>query len=85
MLLDFFRSMTHFLQSMKHYFSNQLLILSGVQESADNVSSDSASASKDALLEEACKKYDEATHLCPTLHDVCKGTDSMKSYWMTAL
>lgn len=42
-----------------------------MQESADNVSPDSTSPSKDALLEEACKKYDEATHLCPTLHDVC--------------
>lgn len=42
-----------------------------MQESADNVSLDSTSPSKDALLEEACKKYDEATHLCPTLHDVC--------------
>lgn len=42
-----------------------------MQESADNVSPDSNSPSKDALLEEACKKYDEATHLCPTLHDVC--------------
>ncbi|KAG4908453.1 hypothetical protein JHK86_056937 [Glycine max] len=39
-------------------------------ESADNVSPDSTSPSKDALLEEACKKYDEATRLCPTLHDV---------------
>ncbi|KAK3030660.1 hypothetical protein RJ639_035864 [Escallonia herrerae] len=38
-------------------------------ESADNVSPDSSSPSKDALLEEACKKYDEATRLCPTLHD----------------
>lgn len=45
-----------------------------LQESADNVSPDSTSPSKDALLEEACKKYDEATHLCPTLHDVCKKT-----------
>jgi len=43
-----------------------------MQESADNVSPDSTSPSKDALLEEACKKYDEATRLCPTLHDVCK-------------
>ena len=43
-----------------------------LQESADNVSPDSTSPSKDALLEEACKKYDEATRLCPTLHDVCK-------------
>ncbi|GMP96792.1 hypothetical protein CsSME_00045282 [Camellia sinensis var. sinensis] len=40
-----------------------------MQESADNVSPDSSSPSKDDLLEEACKKYDEATHLCPTLHD----------------
>ncbi|CAL5402353.1 unnamed protein product [Camellia sinensis] len=37
--------------------------------SADNVSPDSSSASKDDLLGEACKKYDEATHPCPTLHD----------------
>jgi hypothetical protein len=28
------------------------------------------SSSKDALLEEACKKYAEATRLCPTLYDV---------------
>lgn len=41
-----------------------------MQESADNVSPDSTSPSKDALLEEACKKYDESTRLCPTLHDV---------------
>ncbi|GAU30656.1 hypothetical protein TSUD_31280 [Trifolium subterraneum] len=40
-----------------------------LEESADNVSPDSTSPSKDALLEEACKKYDEATRLCPTLHD----------------
>lgn len=43
-----------------------------LQESADNVIPDSTSPSKDALLEEACKKYDEATRLCPTLHDVRK-------------
>ncbi|KAL1829866.1 hypothetical protein ACET3Z_008278 [Daucus carota] len=43
-----------------------------LQESADNVSPDSDSPSKDAfLLEEACKKYADATRLCPTLHDVC--------------
>lgn len=42
-----------------------------MQESADNVNPDSNSPSKDALLEEACRKYDEATCLCPTLHDVC--------------
>ena len=47
------------------------LFLFGLQESADNVSPDSTSPSKDALLEEACNKYDEATRLCPTLHDVC--------------
>ena len=41
-----------------------------IQESADNVDPDSVSPSKDALLEEACKKYEEATRLCPTLHDV---------------
>ncbi|KAF8379777.1 hypothetical protein HHK36_029226 [Tetracentron sinense] len=40
-----------------------------LQESADNVGPDSSSPSKDALLEEACKKYDEATRLCSTLHD----------------
>ncbi|KAF5734357.1 Tetratricopeptide repeat-like superfamily protein isoform 1 [Tripterygium wilfordii] len=43
-----------------------------LQESADNVSPDSNSPSKDVLLEEACKKYDEATHLCPSLHDATK-------------
>lgn len=56
------------------YFSNEhflFMMCIGVQESADNVDPDSASPSKDALLEEACKKYDEATCLCPTLHDVC--------------
>ncbi|KAG6501569.1 hypothetical protein ZIOFF_041450 [Zingiber officinale] len=37
-------------------------------ESADNVGPDSDS-SKDALLEEACKKYEEAIRLCPTLYD----------------
>ncbi|KAL5138984.1 Protein HLB1 [Glycine soja] len=44
-----------------------------LQESADNVIPDSTSPSKDALLEEACKKYDEATRLCPTLHDFDQG------------
>ncbi|KAL4297818.1 hypothetical protein GQ457_12G000540 [Hibiscus cannabinus] len=42
-----------------------------LQESADNVSPDSTSPSKDSLLEEACKKYEESTRLCPTFHDVC--------------
>lgn len=42
-----------------------------MQESADNVSPDSTSPSKDSLLEQACKKYEEATRLCPTLNDVC--------------
>ncbi|MQL87570.1 hypothetical protein Taro_020108 [Colocasia esculenta] len=41
-------------------FYNWALVL---QESADNVSPDSSSPSKDALLEEACRKYDEATRL----------------------
>lgn len=40
-----------------------------LQESADNVDPNSTS-SKDALLEEACKKYAEATRLSPTLFDV---------------
>ncbi|XP_065039180.1 protein HLB1-like isoform X2 [Musa acuminata AAA Group] len=42
-----------------------------LQESADNVGPDSVS-SKDALLEEACKKYEEATRLCPMLYDATK-------------
>ncbi|XP_006662515.1 protein HLB1-like [Oryza brachyantha] len=46
-------------------YYNWALVL---QESADNVDSNSSS-SKDALLEEACKKYAEATRLCPTLYD----------------
>ncbi|KAL8150312.1 hypothetical protein V2J09_020120 [Rumex salicifolius] len=45
---------------------NWALIL---QESADRVDPDSTSPSKDALLEEACKRYEEATRLCPTLND----------------
>jgi hypothetical protein len=28
------------------------------------------SVSKDALLDEACKKYEAATQLCPSLHEV---------------
>ncbi|GAB4835041.1 hypothetical protein Ancab_033309 [Ancistrocladus abbreviatus] len=47
-------------------FYNWALVL---QETADNVDTDFSSPSKDALLEEACKKYEEATRLCPTLHD----------------
>lgn len=43
-----------------------------LQESADNVNADTNSPSKDALLEEACKKYAEATNLNPALHDVRK-------------
>lgn len=50
---------------------NSSLAIYSLQESADNVSPDSVSPSKDDLLEEACKKYDEATHLCPSLYDVC--------------
>lgn len=49
----------------------EIIMLDSPQESADNVSADSVSPSKDDLLEEACKKYDEATRLCPTLYDVC--------------
>lgn len=40
-----------------------------VQESADNAGSEMPPG-KDALLDEACKKYDAATQLCPTLHEV---------------
>lgn len=40
-----------------------------LQESADNIGSDSNSPLKDQLLEEACKKYQGATKLCPTLHE----------------
>jgi hypothetical protein len=41
-----------------------------LQESADNAGSEMDSMSKDALLDEACKKYEAATQLCPTLHEV---------------
>jgi tetratricopeptide (TPR) repeat protein len=40
-----------------------------LQESADNAGSEMDSMSKDALLDEACKKYEAATQLCPTLHE----------------
>lgn len=40
------------------------------QESADNAGPEVGSPGKDALLEEACKKYEAATQLCPTLHEV---------------
>jgi tetratricopeptide (TPR) repeat protein len=40
-----------------------------LQESADNAGSEMDSTSKDALLDEACKKYEAATQLCPTLHE----------------
>ena len=36
-----------------------------------------SSSSKDALLEEACKKYAEATRLCPTLYDVSLSFDTL--------
>ncbi|KAI4996897.1 hypothetical protein ZWY2020_052239 [Hordeum vulgare] len=45
-------------------YYNWALVL---QESADNVDPNSDS-SKDSLLEEACKKYAEATRRCPTLY-----------------
>lgn len=51
-----------------------------MQESADNVGPDSDS-SKDALLEEACKKYEEAIRLCPTLYDV---SDSVLNHCRTS-
>ena len=41
-----------------------------LQESADNAGPDMGPPGKDALLEEACKKYEAATQLCPTLHEV---------------
>lgn len=41
-----------------------------LQESADNAGPEVGSPGKDALLEEACKKYEAATQLCPTLHEV---------------
>jgi hypothetical protein len=41
-----------------------------LQESADTTGSEMDSISKDALLDEACKKYEGATQLCPTLHEV---------------
>eukprot|EP00250_Pteridium_aquilinum_P009113 c18449_g1_i1 orf=75-1730(+) len=40
-----------------------------LQESADNINSDSVGAGKDQLLEEACSKYKAATDICPTLHE----------------
>ncbi|KAL5209611.1 hypothetical protein ABZP36_005234 [Zizania latifolia] len=46
-------------------YYNWALVL---QESGDNMDSDSNSP-KDSLLEEACKKYAEAARLCPTLYD----------------
>jgi hypothetical protein len=42
-----------------------------LQESADTTRSEMDSISKDALLDEACKKYEGATRLCPTLHEFC--------------
>jgi hypothetical protein len=41
-----------------------------LQESADNTGPEMDSVSKDALLDEACKKYEAATQLCPSLHEV---------------
>ncbi|KAI3740963.1 hypothetical protein L2E82_31438 [Cichorium intybus] len=42
------------------------------KESADNVNSETNSPSKDALLEEGCKKYAEVTNLNLVLRDVRK-------------
>lgn len=71
--------LTHGLQFLFNFFFYPM------QESADNVNADSDSPSKDALLEEACNKYDEATHLCPTLHDVCTEIYAFKIYEATPL
>ncbi|MCO5603943.1 hypothetical protein L7F22_058100 [Adiantum nelumboides] len=40
-----------------------------LQESADNINSDTVGSGKDQLLEEACSKYKAATDICPTLHE----------------
>jgi hypothetical protein len=49
---------------------NSLQDIHVLQESADNAGPEVGSPGKDALLEEACKKYEAATQLCPTLHEV---------------
>lgn len=41
-----------------------------MQESADNTGPELGNTAKDSLLEEACRKYEAATELCPTLHEV---------------
>lgn len=41
-----------------------------LQESADNCGPEVGLQGKDGLLEEACKKYQAATDLCSTLHEV---------------
>ncbi|MCO5572765.1 hypothetical protein L7F22_026524 [Adiantum nelumboides] len=40
-----------------------------LQESADNINSETVGSGKDQLLEEACSKYKAATDICPTLHE----------------
>uniref|UniRef100_A0A7I4D3M1 Uncharacterized protein n=1 Tax=Physcomitrium patens TaxID=3218 RepID=A0A7I4D3M1_PHYPA len=44
-----------------------------LQESADNAGPEVGSPEKDALLEDACKKYQTAVQLCPTLHEIRPG------------
>nr|XP_024357282.1 protein HLB1-like isoform X1 [Physcomitrium patens]XP_024357285.1 protein HLB1-like isoform X1 [Physcomitrium patens]XP_024357295.1 protein HLB1-like isoform X1 [Physcomitrium patens]XP_024357305.1 protein HLB1-like isoform X1 [Physcomitrium patens]XP_024357313.1 protein HLB1-like isoform X1 [Physcomitrium patens]XP_024357323.1 protein HLB1-like isoform X1 [Physcomitrium patens]XP_024357333.1 protein HLB1-like isoform X1 [Physcomitrium patens] len=46
-----------------------------LQESADNAGPEVGSPEKDALLEDACKKYQTAVQLCPTLHEACDRYD----------
>jgi len=47
-----------------------VVFLGCVQESADNCGPEVGLQGKDGLLEEACKKYQAATDLCSTLHEV---------------
>ncbi|XP_044965419.1 uncharacterized protein LOC123425760 isoform X4 [Hordeum vulgare subsp. vulgare] len=62
-------------------YYNWALVL---QESADNVDPNSDS-SKDSLLEEACKKYAEATRLCPTQYDSKHHRKSTDTQWWVLL
>ena len=51
-----------------------------LQESADNCGPEVGLQGKDGLLEEACKKYQAATDLCATLHEV-RGHAELPSHW----
>ena len=44
-----------------------------LQESADSAAPEVGASGKDALLKDACKKYEAATRLCPSLHEVLNG------------